>query len=842
MTEDPRPPERPGPGDAHRAGSRPHRIEESARGFAALVEQSADFIAMASPDGLVDYLNEAGQRLIGLADPTLLSRRRLADLVLLEGEPSSIQDFERDVLPQVMAGAVWRGDLGLRRHDEAGAGTGATVPASCSVFPLRDAKGVIGGFGMVARDVTHVLQVATRVQALVELGDRMRELEDPADMARAAALIMGRTLGVSRAGYGLIDPARETITIERDWTLPGIASLAGTLHFREFGSYIEDLKRGETVVFADAETDPRTTAAALDRIAARSLVNLPIVEQGRFVALFYLNNKQPRAWSDSELGFVREVADRAREAIERRRGQHQLRRLADDLQRLVAQRTADRDRMWRLTSDVMLVVTLEGIIESVNPAWRSVLDWSETDLLGVNCAELIHPDDLAPTQAELARLADGRVTQRFENRYRHRDGSYRWLAWTAVPEAGRVHAVGRDVTAEKASADAQSALEAQLRQSQKMEAVGQLSGGIAHDFNNLLTGITGSLELLGSRLTQGRLDGADRYITAAMGAAGRAASLTHRLLAFSRRQTLDPRPINLNRLIGGMEELVRRTVGPMIAVEVVQAGGLWITLCDPNQLENALLNLCINGRDAMLDGGRLTIETANSWLDARAARDRDLPTGQYVSLRVTDTGTGMVAETVARAFDPFFTTKPIGQGTGLGLSMIYGFVRQSGGQIRIYSEPGQGTTMTLYLPRHHGEDSEAAAEAEAARLPRTTTGETVLVVDDEPTVRMLVTDVLEDLGYAAIEAQDGATGLHVLDSGTQIDLLVTDVGLPGGMNGRQLADAARARRPDLKVLFITGYAENAVIGNGLLEPGMELLTKPFAMSTLGTRIRGMIGS
>ena len=842
MTEAPQPPDRQDPSGASVAGARAHRIEESARGFAALVEQSAEFIALASPDGLVEYLNEAGQRLIGLADPALLYRRRLADLVMFGSGSALGDDFERDVLPKVMGGAVWRGDLGLRRHGATGNDTGTTVPASCNVFPLRDAQGRIGGFGMVARDVTHARQVALRTQALVELGDRMRELDDPADMARAAAEIMGRTLDVSRAGYGLIDAARETLTIERDWTLPGISSLAGTLHFRDFGSYIEDLKRGETVVFADAETDPRTTAAALERIEARSVVNLPIVEQGRFVALFYLNNKQPRDWSESELGFIREVADRARHAIERRRGQHQLRRLADDLQRLVAQRTADRDRMWRLSSDVMLVVTLDGTIESVNPAWRSALDWNEADLLGINCADLVHPDDLASTQAELVRLADGHATERFENRYRHRDGSYHWFAWTAVPEAGRVHAVGRDVTTERASAVAQRTLEAQLRQAQKMEAVGQLSGGIAHDFNNLLTGITGSLEILGTRLTQGRMHDSDRYITAAMGAAGRAAALTHRLLAFSRRQTLDPRPVNLNRLIGGMEELVRRTVGPVITVEVAQAGGLWTTLCDPNQLENALLNLCINGRDAMPDGGRLTIETANSWLDARAARDRDLPPGQYVALSVTDSGIGMEAETVARAFDPFFTTKPIGQGTGLGLSMIYGFARQSGGQVRIYSEPGQGTTMTLYLPRHHGDDTETTAGAAAARLPRDGTGETVLVVDDEPTVRMLVTDVLEDLGYAAIEAHDGAAGLHVLQSDARVDLLVTDVGLPGGMNGRQLADAARVRRPDLKVLFITGYAENAVIGNGLLAPGMELLTKPFAMSTLGTRIRGMIQS
>jgi CheY-like chemotaxis protein len=311
-------------------------------------------------------------------------------------------------------------------------------------------------------------------------------------------------------------------------------------------------------------------------------------------------------------------------------------------------------------------------------------------------------------------------------------------------------------------------------------------------------------------------------------------------LAFSRRQTLDPKPTDVNALVLGMEELIRRTVGPAVAVEVVGAAGLWPALVDPPQLENALLNLCINARDAMPDGGRITVETANKWLDDRAARDRDLPAGQYLSLCVTDTGTGMSPEVAARAFDPFFTTKPIGQGTGLGLSMIYGFARQSGGQVRIYSEPGQGTTMCIYLPRHYGDATRESASPDLAQAPRAGLGETVLIVDDEPSVRMLVTDVLEDLGYTAIEAADAVAGLKILQSDARIDLLVTDVGLPGGMNGRQMADAAREHRPDLKVLFITGYAENAAVGNGHLEPGMQVLTKPFAMDALASRIKDLI--
>ena len=380
-----------------------------------------------------------------------------------------------------------------------------------------------------------------------------------------------------------------------------------------------------------------------------------------------------------------------------------------------------------------------------------------------------------------------------------------------------------------------------LRQSQKMEAVGQLTGGIAHDFNNLLTGIIGSLELLEVRLRQGRTSEIHRYVGAAQGASKRAAALTHRLLAFSRRQTLDPKPTDVNRLVMDMEELIRRTVGPQITLEVVTAVGLWSALIDASQLESALLNLCINARDAMPEGGRITIETANKWLDDHAAKERDLPPGQYLSLCVTDTGSGMTPDVIARAFDPFFTTKPIGQGTGLGPSMVYGFVRQSGGQVRIYSEVGCGTTMCLYLPRHYGSSSEIptiTAPTASARVP---TGKTVLIVDDEPSVRMLVTEVLEDLGYSPIEASDGPAGLRILESDATVDLLISDVGLPGGINGRQLADAARITRPELKVLFITGYAENAIIGSGHLAPGMRVLTKPFVVETLANRIQDMIG-
>ena len=397
----------------------------------------------------------------------------------------------------------------------------------------------------------------------------------------------------------------------------------------------------------------------------------------------------------------------------------------------------------------------------------------------------------------------------------------------------------------RAEAAERERIEDALRQSHKMEAVGQLTGGLAHDFNNLLTGISGSLELIRIRLAQGRTTEVDRYLEIAQSSVSRAAALTHRLLAFARRQTLDPKPIGVDGLVASMAELFSRTVGPSIQIETKLADEQWLALCDPNQLENALLNLIINARDAMPDGGNLVIETANIVLnDQRAASSlvplRNVPSGEYVAVSVTDSGTGMSATTMAHVFDPFFTTKPLGQGTGLGLSMIYGFVQQSGGHIHLRSGEGQGTTVTIYLPRYLGDvEDETVVGATADLLPTVNT--VVLVVEDEPPIRMVIADVLSDLGYTVLEAGDGRSGLKILEAGTHVDLLITDVGLPGGMNGRQLADAARERRPNLNVLFVTGYAENSPVGSGFAAQGMQVMTKPFSLEALAARIQGIIG-
>ena len=380
-----------------------------------------------------------------------------------------------------------------------------------------------------------------------------------------------------------------------------------------------------------------------------------------------------------------------------------------------------------------------------------------------------------------------------------------------------------------------------LRHAQKMEAVGQLTGGIAHDFDNMLTGIIGSLDLMQRYIAAGRSDDIGRFADAAVASAHRAAALTHRLLAFSRRQSLDRRPLDPNQLVASLEDLFQRTKGAHITLKVQLGHDIWPVNSDASQLENALLNLVINARDAMPDGGELLIETANSYLDGTdITTPEPVKAGDYVMLGVRDNGTGMAPKILAKAFDPFFTTKPIGQGTGLGLSMIYGFAQQSGGHVTLHSEPGQGTCVRLYLPRLHGTSlasSLPASLSEAA--PVALAGEAVVVVEDDPAVRMLVVNVLDELGYTAHQAADARTALPLLESDLRVDLLVTDVGLPG-MNGRQLAEIARQHRPGLRILFMTGYAEKAAERQGFLEDGMDMVAKPFSIDVLATKIRSMI--
>ncbi|WAH55529.1 ATP-binding protein [Pseudomonas silvicola] len=567
-------------------------------------------------------------------------------------------------------------------------------------------------FTIILQDVTEFYISTARRSALLELGDRLRELSTDAAMANAATTAVVRALNVEGAYYLALDDRGGASRVAASGTELLEPALIAMLPCTQWFA-VDDLGR-----------DPRTQAWKGDTPLA--VMNTPILESGRAIASLLIFTRAEHTWSQPESRFARDILERTNSAVARKQAEEELRNLNASLEQTVLHRT-------------------EALLHS----------------------------------------------------------------------------------------------EAQLRQAQKMEAVGQLTGGIAHDFNNLLTGISGSLEMMQNRIAQGRITELDKYLSAAQGAARRAASLTHRLLAFSRRQTLDPKATHVGRLVEGMKELIARTVGPSIETQTRAGNEVWPVYVDANQLENALLNLCINARDAMPDGGRLTVETDTCTLDARCAAALDLPQGDYVSLSVCDTGTGMPPDVAAKAFEPFYTTKPIGMGTGLGLSMIYGFIRQSGGQVKIDSQAGQGSTVSLYLPRHRGE-SAAVEPSRVSTMPKAGEGETVLVVDDEPSVRVLVMEILEELGYHALEAADGPSGLRVLESSARIDLLVSDVGLPGNMNGRQMADAGRVIRPQLKVLFITGYAEQAVIGSGDLDANMHIMTKPFSVEGLAVRIKSLM--
>ena len=508
------------------------------------------------------------------------------------------------------------------------------------------------------------------------------------------------------------------------------------------------------------------------------------------------------------------------------------------LEMKVAQQAAERDRLWQTSQDLLVVVEADGTFRAANPAWLTVLGWHPDEVVGRNHLDFVYPEDRPDSDAALDYAAAAPLAP-YENRCLHKDGTFRWISWIASSDDGLVYSTGRNTTAERLAAAELALAQEALRQSQKMEAVGQLTGGIAHDFNNMLAVVIGSLELLGRRLSDGD-PRAQRYIDAATDASKRAALLTQRLLAFSRQQPLEPEAVDANKLVSGMSDLLRHSLGADVQLETVLAGGLWRTHADPNQLENIILNLAVNARDAMPDGGHLTIETQNAHFDERyAAANLGVSAGQYVLIAVTDTGTGMPPEVVEKAFDPFFTTKPVGKGTGLGLSQVYGFIKQSGGHVKIYTEQGHGTTIKLYLPRLRGGATVDEPNAGITDLVRGDDREVILVVEDEPGVRQFSVDALTELGYHVLEADGAAKALRLLQEHPEISLMFTDVVMPE-MNGAKLAEAARALRPNLKILFTTGYTRNAVVHNGKLDDGVDLIGKPFSLEALALKIRAVL--
>ena len=507
------------------------------------------------------------------------------------------------------------------------------------------------------------------------------------------------------------------------------------------------------------------------------------------------------------------------------------------LETAVAQRTAERDSMWRLSTDIMLVADLHGLLVAVNPAWTSILGRTESASLGMEVLSLVHPDDRAAALQDLARLGDGSTqTLRAQNRFRRADGDYRTISWTAVSAQQLIHAVGRDVTDEQEARLALLRSEQALLQAQKLESIGKLTGGVAHDFNNVLQIISGNLQLL--KLTTGSNPQVAGRLDSAASAVERGARLSLQLLAFARRQPLAPVVTHLGDLLASMQDLIRRAVGELVLEESFVSVGLWHVLVDPHQMENVLLNLAINARDAMAQGGRLTFTLSNVTLDeAHAGEYADAVAGQHVLLTITDTGHGMDAAVIGQIFDPFFTTKKEGEGTGLGLSMAYGFIRQSGGHIRVQSAPGAGTTFRIYLPRSH----EAVAEPPQWRTGPVLGGtETILVAEDDEALRHTVVDMLRGLGYAVLHAHDGFSALQLLRGGAAIDLLFTDVVMPGPVNSTELARVARELLPGVAVLFTSGYTHNAIMQAGRLAAGVELLSKPYRREDLARRIRHLL--
>ena len=679
-----------------------------------------------------------------------------------------------------------------------------------------------------------------RYQAcLLELGDRMRALNSTADIVGVAAEVLGRALCCARAGYAVI--RGDHTYVEADWTDGEAVSTPGPRPFAALGvAFCAPLQAGVHHAIHDVTVDPLTqhNKEAFRRVRIGALINMPLMENGVLCAIAYAQHTTPHRWTEQEIQLVKSVADHTWEARGRAVAIQALRKVNSSLEEEISLRTAQRDRMWRLSSDVLVFADLQGNIESVNPAWNRIFGWTELELSSRNLLDLSHPEDRASLKATLENVNTSHSMSSFESRCRCRDGTYRRISWRAVPDGNSIQAAGRDITSEFEQTEALRVTEEALRQAQKMEAVGQLTGGIAHDFNNLLQGITGSLDLVQKRMAAGRLNDSIKFLAAAKDSAKRAAALTHRLLAFSRRQPLDPQPVEANALIVSMKDLMRQTMGELIQIRLSLSPALWPTLCDPNQLENAILNLAINARDAMHDGGTLLLETTNVHSDARAEGPSAVP-GEWICVTMTDTGVGMPSSVRERAFEPFYTTKPIGQGTGLGLSMIYGFMKQSGGHVRLDSKVAIGTTVTLYFPRYHGPIIAAKRSAEMPIATPLATPATVLVVEDEELVRNLVIEVLGELGVDALGAANGIEGLELLQSARRIDLLITDIGLPG-LNGRLMAEAACQRRPELKVLMMTGYAESVITNSEILPPNMEMLAKPFSIDLLTQRLRQML--
>ena len=723
--------------------------------------------------------------------------------------------------------------------------------------PVRDDAGEVSGLFIHGHDVTaaHVAHEALRARERLHkfwigFDEALRHLADPRQVMATASERLGRYLRAGRCGYSEIDPTGMFITVERDWTDGAVPTAAGRWRLQDFPSTLTaDYRAGRTVRLDDVQSDPRVSQAAAAAYAAIGIgaqLSVPLVKDGRLVAGLFVHRARAHPWADEDEALVRAVAERTWSEVERARAETLLRELNETLEQRIEERIeAARQSETRFrgifdsTYQLIELVGLDGTILEANRAALDTVGAATSTVVGLPAwdAPLFRrtPEAVAALKAAFPTVAAGGFF-RTEFTLLLPDDRVRSYDFSLIPVRDQVDRVifivaeGRDITDLRA-------MEAHLRQSQKMEAVGQLTGGIAHDFNNMLQAVRFGLELARRRVGQDRAGDALAFMDDAVKGVDRAAALTLRLLAFARRQVLDAKPVMADALILGMVELIQRTVGSAITVQTQMDDGQWPVMCDASQVENAILNLAINACDAMPDGGILTLATRDVRLSSAEITGQDeVEPGDFVEISVTDTGTGMTPEVLTHAFEPFYTTKPIGQGTGLGLSQIYGFVRQSGGLVRLESSPDRGTTIRLFLPRHLQGAAVQPTQAPSQDHKSEGAGKVVVLVEDVKGVRELIAEGLREKGYIVLDAEDGPVALRLFAEHVRVDILVTDLGLPG-MNGRKVAEAARERWPGLPVLFITGYAGSML--DGQLARGMEVISKPFTLDALTAKLGRM---
>jgi PAS domain S-box-containing protein len=805
------------------------RGDEVRRQLASIVDSSGDAIFSEDLDGVIVSWNRGAERLYGYSAGEAVGRS-IALVV-----PPELRGEEPVILARIAAGEHIDHYETLRRCKD-----GRLIEVSLTISPVRSADGRVVGASKIARDITErrqasraLAQRAEEQKALYEFTSRLYRADSLAAVYQAALDAIVSALHCSRASIlrfdehgvmrfvawrGLSEGYRRAVEGHSPWS-PGEAN-------------------PEPVCLADvARADlPDALKSIVGAEGIGALAFIPIVANSKLTGKFMAYYEAPHAFATGEVDLALNLARQLGFAVERmqadearRAAEQELRALSERLESEVEKRTLERDRIWNVSEDLLGVSNFEGYFISINPAWTRLLGWNEQEIKSTHVSELRHPDDAAHSMAGRAQLAQGVPTVRMENRFRHKDGTWRWISWTMTAENGLIYVAGRHVTIEKEAAAALEQAQRQAAQSQKMEALGQLTGGVAHDFNNLLMIVSGHAQRLRKRLTDTR---DVRAIEAVQIAANRGESLTRQLLSFSRAQPLNPTVLSPAETVNGIRDVLSGSLHVNIGLTIDIPATIWPVRVDKSEIELALVNLVLNARDAMPEGGRVTISAENVQIGSADARDG--LTGEFVALRVADTGCGIADEIVGKVFEPFFTTKGA-KGTGLGLSQVYGFARRSAGTVAIASEVGRGATVSLYLPRSHGKIEQPATDDSDQRLAAGE--ETVLVVEDNEDVRAVAVSLLEQLGYRTVAVESTSAALAQLSAGDLPDAVFTDVVLPGEMDGLALARTVKQRCPDLPIVLTTGYARIFET-----EPEFPVLRKPYQIAALARVIREALDS